>query len=383
MRYVLSTFVVMPIRWNADYGWRPLTELEKRASVAYHRELGRRMGIRDLPGTWQEWERLLDAYEAEHFAPDPGGRRVADATLELLHDVPAATGCCPGARAGRGAGAHGRPAAAALGYERPPALLRAAVRGRAAGPGRVVRWLPRRREPRWFRVAAGRPRLPGRLRASAGSARSRAAAPSRTSADPRRRPAARTARRRDLRRLPRGRARALPGRVLVRLPAPHARAGRAGHGAARRVTDPARRRGVGPARAGVGGPRTAVPRHPSPRPSGGPRAAARPVRRPRRTRPLRHRPRRCRERGRAGRRPLRPGLEGRPAAPRAGRRPGAGPRGHRRRPRAPTTRARPAWSSRACPRRRVVLAEPVHTRPATDVVAGRAAARPAGRWSPT
>ena len=30
------------------YGWRLFTELEKRASVAYHRELGRRMGIRDL-----------------------------------------------------------------------------------------------------------------------------------------------------------------------------------------------------------------------------------------------------------------------------------------------------------------------------------------------
>jgi hypothetical protein len=40
LRYVLSTFVVMPLRWNAEYGWRPFTELEKRASVAYHRSSG-------------------------------------------------------------------------------------------------------------------------------------------------------------------------------------------------------------------------------------------------------------------------------------------------------------------------------------------------------
>ncbi len=57
-------------------------------ACVYHRELGRRMGVRDLPTTWQDWERLLDAYEAEHFALDPGGRRVADATLELFTTFP-------------------------------------------------------------------------------------------------------------------------------------------------------------------------------------------------------------------------------------------------------------------------------------------------------
>ena len=152
MRYVLSTFVVMPIRWNAAYGWRPLTELEKRASVVYHRELGRRMGIRDLPATWQEWERLLDEYETEHFAPDPGGRRVADATLELFTTFPlhrrlprrlvlAATRAVMDDRL-----------LDALGYARPPALLRGAVRTGLRARARVVRRLPRREQPLWFRA---------------------------------------------------------------------------------------------------------------------------------------------------------------------------------------------------------------------------------------
>lgn len=151
MRYVLSTFVVMPIRWNADYGWRPLTELEKRASVAYHRELGRRMGVRDLPATWQEWERLLDDFEARHFAFHPGGRRVADATLELFTTFPLHDRLPRSLVRASALALMDDPLLAALGYARPPALLRAAVRAGLRLRARVVRWLPRRRAPLWFR----------------------------------------------------------------------------------------------------------------------------------------------------------------------------------------------------------------------------------------
>jgi hypothetical protein len=151
MRYVLSTFVVMPVRWNAEYGWRSFTELEKRASVAYHRELGRRMGIRDLPKTWQEWERLLDDHEARHFAPDPGGRRVADATLDLFTTFPLHDRLPRSLVRAAALALMDDPLLAALGYERPPALLRATVRGGLKARARVVRWLPRRRAPLWFR----------------------------------------------------------------------------------------------------------------------------------------------------------------------------------------------------------------------------------------
>ena len=88
MRYVLSTFVTVPIRWLDDVGWRPFTEAEKVASANYYRALGRHMGIPDIPATWQEFGALLDAYEAEHFGFDPGGRRVSDATLDLMATFP-------------------------------------------------------------------------------------------------------------------------------------------------------------------------------------------------------------------------------------------------------------------------------------------------------
>jgi hypothetical protein len=84
LRYVLSTFVVVPIRWLDSYGWRPLTEAEKVASANNYRELGRHMGIRDIPATHAEFAELLDDYERANFAFDPGARAVADATLELM-----------------------------------------------------------------------------------------------------------------------------------------------------------------------------------------------------------------------------------------------------------------------------------------------------------
>ncbi len=88
LRYVLSTFVVVPARWLDAYGWRPLSETERVASANYYRELGRRMGIKNIPATHEEFAQLLDSYEAAHFAYDPGARAVADATLNLLATFP-------------------------------------------------------------------------------------------------------------------------------------------------------------------------------------------------------------------------------------------------------------------------------------------------------
>jgi hypothetical protein len=87
-RYVLSTFVVMPDRWLADYGWRPLSDAERTASANYYRNLGRHMGIRGIPETFAAFSDLLDGYEKDHFRYDAGGRAVADATLHLLSTFP-------------------------------------------------------------------------------------------------------------------------------------------------------------------------------------------------------------------------------------------------------------------------------------------------------
>jgi hypothetical protein len=146
MRYVLSTFVVMPIRWLDEFGWRRLTEAERVASANYYRELGRHMGIRDIPATHHQFGEFLDRYEREHFAFDEGARAVSDATLTLMATFPPHN-LAPAALARRSALAlMDDPLRAAFGYPRPSRVERALVRGALRLRGRIVRFLPPRRE---------------------------------------------------------------------------------------------------------------------------------------------------------------------------------------------------------------------------------------------
>jgi hypothetical protein len=84
MLYVLSTFVSVPMRWLTRYGWRPLLEAERVASHHYYRELGTRMGIRDIPATWPEMLAFGDAYERAHYAYSEASARVGEATREIF-----------------------------------------------------------------------------------------------------------------------------------------------------------------------------------------------------------------------------------------------------------------------------------------------------------
>jgi hypothetical protein len=155
MRYVLSTFVVVPKRWMDDYGWRPFTPGEVAASTRYYRELGRLMGIKDVPETFEGFAELLDDYEATHFAYDDGGRRVADATLDLMTTFYPRVLAAPMRVFARAL--MDQPLLEAFGYRTPPApvvhLARAGLRLR----GRLERLLPARRDPltvrdlRWVR----------------------------------------------------------------------------------------------------------------------------------------------------------------------------------------------------------------------------------------
>ncbi|WP_217195928.1 oxygenase MpaB family protein [Streptomyces buecherae] len=149
MRYVLSTFVVVPKRWLDAYGWRRLCEHEKQASARYYRTLGRHMGITRIPATYGEFERCLDQYEAAHFGWDEGGRSVADATRELMaswYPRPLA----PLARAASLA-LLDAPLRRAFRYPDPGPLTTATVRGALRLRGRAVRLLPPRREPHYAR----------------------------------------------------------------------------------------------------------------------------------------------------------------------------------------------------------------------------------------
>lgn len=149
MRYVLCTFVVVPKRWIDQYGWRRFSEHEKRATAAYYRQLGRMLGITEIPDSFEEFERCLDAYEAEHFGWDEGARRVSDATLDLMASwYPARLR--PLIR-GASMALLDEPLRRAFRYPQPTAATQAAVRGALRLRARVVRALPPRRAPHYAR----------------------------------------------------------------------------------------------------------------------------------------------------------------------------------------------------------------------------------------
>lgn len=152
MRYVLATFVVMPVRWVDDYGYRTVRGHEVTATVEYYRRVGTLMGIKDLPEDFAGFSRLLDAYEAEHFTPDRKTRAVADATLELLtsfYPKPLAPAVNAFARS-----LMDDHLLAAFGYRKPPAPVRWASRAALRLRGRFIALLPARRKPTYARDLA-------------------------------------------------------------------------------------------------------------------------------------------------------------------------------------------------------------------------------------
>lgn len=82
--YVLSTFIFEPVRWIARYGWRNLTQKEKTANFYFWLEVGRRMGIRNIPPEYAAFEAFNLDYERNHFRYTPSNQRVAEATRDLF-----------------------------------------------------------------------------------------------------------------------------------------------------------------------------------------------------------------------------------------------------------------------------------------------------------
>lgn len=149
MRYVLSTFVVTPVRWIERYGWRRGTEAERTAAVRYYQRLGRLMGIKDVPADYEGFARLMDDYERQTYVFDAKARAVADSTLELFVSF------------------YPRPLRPLMrrfsiallddhlretfGYARPSALMSRLAHGSLVARGRFVRFLPPRRKPSYLR----------------------------------------------------------------------------------------------------------------------------------------------------------------------------------------------------------------------------------------
>ena len=82
--YVLGTFIFTPIRWINNYCWRKLTANEKEAIYKFQFEVGKRMGIKNIPEDLHSFEIFFDDYEKQHFIKTETNEEISGYTLNLL-----------------------------------------------------------------------------------------------------------------------------------------------------------------------------------------------------------------------------------------------------------------------------------------------------------
>lgn len=144
--YVLSTFVFEPLRWIERFGWRRPTIDEKQGWFEFWREVGKRMGILDLPETYADFERYNLEYEATTFRYTGASSQVGEATRELFASwFPRVLR--PLVRASIHALLDVRLRLAFVFPTPSPGYVRA-VDGAMQLRARIMRWLPKRRTPR-------------------------------------------------------------------------------------------------------------------------------------------------------------------------------------------------------------------------------------------
>ena len=145
--YVLSTFIFEQIRWNARFGWRLMTEKERLGLFYFWREVGRRMGIRDLPATYREYEQFNIDYERTRFQFTKGGQRVAASTRDLFIGWFLPKWCYPAVRPFIYA-LLDDPLREAFRFPKAPALVAAMTRASLRARAFALRFFPERTRPK-------------------------------------------------------------------------------------------------------------------------------------------------------------------------------------------------------------------------------------------
>lgn len=146
--YVLSTFIFEPVRWIDAFSWRRLSRTERLGYYFFWRNVGQRMGIRDIPSSYEAYEAFAHTYEKQHFRFADSNQRIGTATRELFVSwFPRLV--APAVRASIYA-LLDDVLLDAFGFPKPHPLWRAMVQAGLRVRGRIVRWLPPRRSPHFF-----------------------------------------------------------------------------------------------------------------------------------------------------------------------------------------------------------------------------------------
>ncbi|CCO28303.1 hypothetical protein BN14_02298 [Rhizoctonia solani AG-1 IB] len=82
--YTLSLFILEPPKWIEKYEWRGLTPLERQAYFVFWSQIGRRMGINNIPETIEDLVEWCEEYERVNMVPSQTSKVVAELTTALL-----------------------------------------------------------------------------------------------------------------------------------------------------------------------------------------------------------------------------------------------------------------------------------------------------------
>ncbi|MBL4578377.1 MAG: DUF2236 domain-containing protein [Flavobacteriales bacterium] len=145
--YVLTTFMYTPIYWVEKYGWRKLTQNERLSVFLFFREVGKRMNIKDIPDDYDTFEKFHHQYEQDNFRFSETNREIGIYTRNLILSF-----YLPKSLAFIGkpfvACFMDEQLIAAMGFRRPPKILKIIVKGIMNLRAGVVRYLPERKSPR-------------------------------------------------------------------------------------------------------------------------------------------------------------------------------------------------------------------------------------------
>jgi len=82
--YVLTSLMFEPIRWNAQFGWRPFTDIEKYANYCFWREVGKRMHLSQIPYSYESCEQFNVTYERTRLRRTSSSVALAGVMFRLL-----------------------------------------------------------------------------------------------------------------------------------------------------------------------------------------------------------------------------------------------------------------------------------------------------------
>jgi hypothetical protein len=85
--YTLSVFVIDPSEWIDRYGFRPMRDREREAVMNVFRDLGTKMGIADVPATFDDFRAWRRAYEEHAQRPSDDNHAVARGFLRAAESM--------------------------------------------------------------------------------------------------------------------------------------------------------------------------------------------------------------------------------------------------------------------------------------------------------